>query len=256
MIHSITAFIFGLFFGSFANVCIWRIPRKVSVVRPPSHCPYCLENIPWYYNIPLLGYVFLRGRCHKCQSGISLRYPAVELITAVITASWFFRFDMSFTPFIFVFFGIVLVIISGIDTDYKIISPGLSYTLMITGIAVSPLNGFISSRYFYGIAHSVLALAAGGLVIILIRLLGNMIFRKESMGLGDAKLMMGIGAFTGLKGVFLTLFIASFAAAVSGVIEIVIRRKKPGYIPFGPYLSLGAVLYVLFSGYINKLLLF
>ncbi len=244
------AFLFGLIFGSFANVCIVRIPENMSIINPGSFCPLCRKKIPWYLNIPLLSYILLKGKCRECGAKINIRYPLVEFITAVITASWFLRFDHIYTSLIFTVFGVFLVIISGIDIDHQIIAPELSYPLMILGVVFSPFNRFFSGGVFY----SFLSMVVAGLVIFIIRALGNKAFGRESMGLGDLKLMMGIGAFTGMWGIFWTLFIASILGSLAGLfMKIAGRMDKFQYIPFGPYLAAAAVIYVNFSQFLLEL---
>jgi leader peptidase (prepilin peptidase)/N-methyltransferase len=198
--------------GSFANVCIWRIPQDMSVVKPRSFCPNCKKAIPWYYNLPVLSYVYLRGKCAYCKTRISIRYPIIELMTGVLTASWFIKFGYSPAMYIFAVFGFILIVLSGIDAEHFI-----------------------------------------GLVILIIRLLGTLAFKKEAMGIGDIKLMMGIGAFTGFFSLFWIIFIASIFGSIVGITAIVMHKKdKLEYLPFGPYLALGSIFYVHLSELIDK----
>ncbi|MFW6134303.1 MAG: prepilin peptidase [Elusimicrobiota bacterium] len=255
MIYPLIAFIFGLFFGSFANVCIWRLPRDKSIVKPRSFCPNCGKKIPWYYNIPVLSYIYLKGRCAYCREKISIRYPVVELAAGIITASWFIRFDLSITPFIFAVFGIILIIISGIDFEHQYIPPYFSYPLIILGIAAAYYNNFLGNQNYNKFILSLAGAGGGFLIIILIRFMGNIVFKKESMGMGDAKLMAGIGAFVGLGGVFWTIFIGSFLGAIVGLyMRYIGKLEKYEYIPFGPYLSLGSIIFIIFSEFFNSFL--
>lgn len=250
MIYLILVFILGLLFGSFANVCIWRIPRGISIVQPRSFCTGCMKTISFVYNIPLISYVFLKGRCAYCGTKISIRYPIVELLTATIITLLFFKFGLSPASFIFSVFAVFLIIIAAIDIEHQIIAPELNYPLMAFGLATSFFNVFTN-----GIFHSLLGLTVGGGVVMLIRIGGKFLFKKEAMGLGDVKLMMAIGAFTGVGGIFWVLFTASISGSMVGITMRVLKKKdKFEYIPFGPYLAIGAVIYINFSGYLNNLL--
>ncbi len=250
--YVLTAFVFGLIIGSFANVCIWRIPEGISIVKPRSFCPECKRKIPWYYNIPVLSYIFLKGKCAFCKNPIHIRYPVVELLTGIVTASWFIKFELP-QAFVFVVFGLILIIISGIDFKHFIIPQPLAYFLMAAGVLSSSINPYMENIYANRILYSIFCLIAGGSIILLIRILGNAAFKKEAMGLGDVKLMMGIGAFTGFSGIFWTLFIASIFGSIVGVTMILRGAKgRLEYIPFGPYLATGAILYIHFSELINK----
>ena len=201
-----------------------------------------MKKIPFLYNIPLVSYVFLKGRCADCGAKISIRYPIVELLTAAIITLLFFKFGLSPTSFIFSVFAVFLIIIAAIDIEHQIIAPELNYPLMAFGLAVSFFNIFTN-----GIFYSLLGLAVGGGVVFLIRIAGNFLFKKESMGLGDVKLMMAIGAFTGAGGIFWVLFIASISGSMVGITMMALKKKdKFGYIPFGPYLAIGALVYISF----------
>ena len=251
-------FVFGLIFGSFANVCIWRLPQELSIISPGSYCPKCENSIPWYYNVPVLSYIYLKGRCAYCSSPISWRYPMAEFFTGLITLSWFIRFGFTPAAYLFSIFGIILIILSFIDAEHFYLPPELTYPLMAAGIFSSWSNPFMQNPYTGRFVYALISLAAGGLVIIIIRLLGSLVFRKEAMGLGDVKLMMGIAAFTGLPGIFWTIFAASLFGSVIGI-SMRIFSKDPTaseYIPFGPFLAAGAVIYILFTDIIYALLSF
>ncbi|MFH1415836.1 MAG: prepilin peptidase [Elusimicrobiota bacterium] len=242
-------FVLGLILGSFANVCILRIPKEASIITPGSHCPLCMKSLRWYHNIPLLSYIFLGGKCAYCRSPISIRYPLVELVTGLLTLSWFISFGFTSLSFILVPFGLLIIIMSGIDFEHYILPQELTYTLMAAGLLSSFFNPYMENlfsdkligRFFY----SSVCLASGGGIIFIIRLLGTLAFKKEAMGIGDIKLMMGIGAYAGLKGIFWTIFIGSLLGSIAGLFMIIKGRKeKLGYIPFGPFLSGGAVIYM------------
>ena len=241
-------FVFGLVIGSFLNVCIYRIPIGKSIVYPPSSCPSCNARIKWYDNIPVLSYIALSGKCRNCGSKISPIYPAVELLTGILTLLIFLKYGFSLRTCAFLIFSYALVAGSFIDIKHYIIPDSISLGLIAVGIAFS---------YFLpiGIKNSFIGAAGGFLLLYLVALLGQIIFKKEAMGGGDIKLLGGIGAFIGIKGVLFTLFFASFLGSIVGILLILIGKKDlTSRLPFGPYLSLSAVCYIFFGEYLIKIL--
>lgn len=241
-------FIFGLVAGSFANVCIYRLPREKSIVFPGSHCTVCEHKIPAYLNIPLVSYIILKGRCKYCKEKINSRYPAVEIITAFLTLLWWVKFSFTITAFFFSVLGVLLIIVSFVDVDFKIIPPQCSYGMMVAGLIFAPYNSFLGDVFITGILKSFVGILAAGILLGITRFAGSYIFKKEALGLGDVKLLMGIGAFTGFSGVLGALFLGSFMGTVVGLgLRFTGKLNKMEYIPFGPYLALGSILYILFS---------
>lgn len=256
----------GLGFGSFANVCIYRIPRGESIIRPGSHCPRCGKQIKWYDNIPLISYVVLKGRCRYCGEKISLQYPLIELITGflLLLTYWKFR-DAPVTIVIFLLLVLSLIIISAIDFRTHTIPDRLTYSLIILGLLSSPFNSFLKQ---YGrimitsperlslVVSSLLGLLAGGGLLYLIALLGRGMFKREAMGGGDIKLISGIGAFLGVVNLLWVIFLASLLGAITGGALIIAGKyKKFQEIAFGTYISLAAVLVFLFQPGFNRLYL-
>jgi leader peptidase (prepilin peptidase)/N-methyltransferase len=231
-------FLFGLLFGSFFNVCIYRIPRQESIVFPPSHCPACGAHIKPWDNIPVLSFMLLRGKCRTCQAHISWRYPLVELLTAALFVACLYLYGFEPLTVVYLVFGSALIVISFIDLDHQIIPDLIS----LPGLAVG-----VASSYFLPIAwyESLIGALVGGGVILIIGYAGSIIFKKEAMGGGDVKLMAMIGAFLGWKLALLTIFFASLVGAVVGLIAKIFTKKE--YIPFGPFLSLGALLSLVFG---------
>ncbi len=240
------SFFSGLCFGSFANVCIYRLQRDESIVFPGSHCPKCNAPIFWYHNIPILSFLFLRGACSSCKMPISWRYPSVELLTGftfAITVRQFWPSPFTYFVLAFVF---ILIVISGIDFDTQLIPDILSYGLAVIGLAAAPSNYLLGT----GIGHRMIFASIGALsgagLLIAVAFIGEKIFKKEAMGGGDIKLMLGIGAFVGPGGLLQTIFLASLAGSVAGIWLIISGRMKRGqYLPFGPCLALGAFLTLL-----------
>ena len=243
-IYSIVVFIFGAAIGSFLNVCIYRIPRKKSLIRPPSSCPACGRPIRFYDNIPLVSYLLLRGKCRDCGAGFSFRYFLVELITAVIFMMIYRRWGFSYEFFIQTFFVAVLIVISFIDYDFQIIPDILSIGGMVAGILIAFVRpGFRVMDAVYGVL-------IGGGVLFVIAWGYQLITKREGMGGGDIKLLAMIGSFSGLKGVIFSLIGGSIIGTLVGIPLMLLKGKDKGTqyaIPFGPFLSLAAVVY-LFMG--------
>ncbi len=235
--------IFGACIGSFLNVCIFRIPQKLSIVFPGSFCPGCKKNIPVYCNIPILSYIFLQGRCRYCKTHISLRYPFIELLTAVFTVFLFLNFGITPSMFFWLGFICVLIVVSFIDLDHQIIPDIIS----IPGIFI-----FASSAFFIpgmSVATVLSGIFAGGGILYAVAFIYFKLKKKQGMGGGDIKLLAMIGAATGIKGVLFTLFAGSLFGTIAGVFTIVLTKAGNRHfkIPFGPYLSAGAVLYIFFG---------
>ena len=239
LLISILVFAFALCVGSFLNVCIYRIPMRESIVSPRSHCPACGHSIPWYHNLPVVSYVLLKGRCRFCGVKISPVYPLVEFGTGLVAVLLFLVFGLSILfPVYFVFVS-ALIVISFIDLEHRIIPDVISIPGILVGLGVAffrpdltPLNALIGS------------LLGGGLLLAVV--IGYyLLTKREGMGLGDVKLLAMIGAFLGWKGMLFTLFSSSVLGALSGMVVMIVKKGDMKLaIPFGPFLSLGAVLYV------------
>jgi len=235
-------FFFGASVGSFLNVCIHRIPAGRSVVSPPSSCPACGHRIRWHDNLPLLGWLFLRGRCRDCGAPIPVRYPLVEGICGILTVALFHRFGISFTFLSFWLLTMALVAVTFIDLDHQIIPDSIT----LPGIVV----GFFSSFFLPWLSwkSSLLGILFGGGVLLAIAYGYELVTRKEGMGGGDVKLLAMMGAFLGWKAIPFILFASSLVGSVIGLILMKLTKSDGKLaIPFGPFLSLGAVIY-LFCG--------
>lgn len=234
---------FGACIGSFLNVCIYRIPRKKSIVFPGSSCPLCKQSIPFYLNIPIVSYMILKGKCRYCNSPISFRYPLVEALTGFIAAALVLKFDLSAPALFYSVFISVLIVISFIDMDSQIIPDIIS----LPGIII-----FASSPFFLpemSFKETITGIIAGGGSLYLIGLFYYLIRKQEGMGGGDIKLLAMIGAATGWKGVLFTAFTGSLLGTIAGIITMVVTRVADIKlkIPFGPYLSAGAIIYIFFG---------
>ncbi|NLI83092.1 MAG: prepilin peptidase [Deltaproteobacteria bacterium] len=235
-------FALGSCLGSFFNVVIHRLPAKLSIVHPASRCPRCGNPIAFYDNIPILSYVVLMGRCRHCKTPISPRYPLVEAITGG-AALYLFR-EYGFSPQFFgeFLFVSLLTLIAFIDLDTFTIPNVLSLPGIAAGLAFS----FFTPRLSW--QDSLVGVLLGGGFLYAIAVAYHFLRRQEGMGGGDIKLLAMIGAFLGAAGVLFTVMVASVAGALAGI--AVMKRRRTGLtamVPFGPFLSLGAVCYLLWG---------
>ncbi|MBU4344737.1 MAG: prepilin peptidase [Desulfobacteraceae bacterium] len=236
-------FIFGMCIGSFLNVCIYRLPISKSIIDPlRSICPNCGSIIRFYDNIPVLSYLRLKGRCRHCNKPISFRYPLVEIISGAFALCTFIKFGPTLEAFVYFAFITALIVITFTDIDHQII-PDL---ITIPGIPVCFLASFAIPSITY--KESLLGLLAGGGSLLLVGWIYYLIKKAEGMGGGDIKLVAMIGAITGWKGVIFTIFVSSLVGTLVGI-TIILRTKKGMKIavPFGPFLSTGAVTYIFFG---------
>ena len=242
-VGTVFAFVFGLALGSFLNVCIYRIPLKKSIVHPPSSCPNCGAAIRFYDNIPVISYMVLLGRCRHCRAPISFRYPLVELITGLLSVALFVHFGLS-PKYIFLFlFTVALIAIAFIDLEHKIIPDAISLPGILVGLAfsffpsagVSPLDALIGA-------------AGGAAFLLLVGVAFEKVTGREGMGGGDVKLLAMIGAWMGWKALPYIILISSLSGAVIGGVSLAVSRQGVrSRIPFGPFLALGALVFLFFG---------
>ncbi|OGD19932.1 MAG: hypothetical protein A2Y69_09350 [Candidatus Aminicenantes bacterium RBG_13_59_9] len=224
--------VFGLIWGSFLNVVIHRLPSGQSLFRPRSHCPQCLKPIRPYDNVPLLSFLILGGRCRYCRKRISLTYPLVELLTGACFLTLYRAFGLSHFFFAACLFTCALIVLGFIDFRHQILPDAV--TLPGFGLAVA--YAFLREDMTW--AQAMLGAAAGGGTILLIYGLYYLIRKKEGMGMGDATLMLMVGAFLGWKLAVLTLILGTFAGAVAGVLLLSFRKKGWQHaVPFGSFLA-------------------
>ncbi len=256
LLLEILSFILGAIVGSFLNVCIFRMPREKSIVRPGSSCPGCGAPIRFYDNIPLLSYLILRGKCRKCGEPISIRYPAVELLTALLFAALVGIFGLSVDAAAALILACLLIVISFIDLEFQIIPDILSLGGLLLGVLLSLVRTppffdqeiLVSFRSLPAILQSLLGVLLGGGILYAIARLYELVRKTQGMGGGDIKLLAMIGAFCGITGVVFSLVAGSIVGALVGLPLMLIKGQGTKYaVPFGPFLSLGALLYV-FAG--------
>ena len=248
----ISVFMFGSLIGSFLNVCIYRIPRGESIVSPGSRCTSCGKPVRFYDNIPILSYIVLMGKCRQCKAGVSMRYPSIELLNALLYLLVLHRFGIASPWVLLTYFVFVssLVVIVFIDFDHQIIPDSIT----LPGIPIAVVLGsFILPDPFLrheemGYVNSIIGFLAGGGFFYIIAIAGRAILKKDAMGGGDIKMMAMVGGLLGWKGVILTTFLGSLFGSLIGVSLIMLKGREWGSkIPFGPYLALGALVSLLWG---------
>lgn len=247
-------FIFGACIGSFLNVVIYRIPAGVSLVHPPSRCPKCSHRLGKTENVPILGWLWLKGRCRWCTTPISPRYPAVEAITGIIFLVVFWQFGYTLETIGYCAFLSWLLSLSMIDFDTMTLPGSLTKSGLVLGLIFQIIIGWQKAtvsgavnQLMFGIGGAVL----GIWLLEIIAFIGSLILGQQAMGDGDGKLMATIGAWLGWKSVLVGGFLAcSVGAAIGGgaILLGILSRKQP--MPFGPFLALGGALALFFGNQI------
>jgi len=234
---------------------------RLSIIRPGSHCPHCKTPIHWSDNIPLVSYLVLGAKCRNCKAPISFRYPLVEFLTGILFAGAYYTAfsgvgsrTMQTVNFVIMLYLVAsLIIITFIDFDFRIIPDEITISGILLAILISTLFPSIQKavlfvslpRPFNGLVGSLAGIIAGGGVVYLVGVLGKLVFRKEAMGFGDVKLMAFLGGFLGWDVVLYIFFLGCFFGSIAGIISWAITKDR--YIPFGPYLALGALVMLFFQ---------
>jgi leader peptidase (prepilin peptidase)/N-methyltransferase len=221
----------GSVVGSFLNVCIYRLPRNQSLIRPPSSCPSCGRRIPWYDNVPVVGWLMLAGRCRRCRAPISPQYPIVEAAVAGLWALAFWRYGVTWHALSGAVFGTILLGIGVTDSRHYLIPDEFTWGGLAIGLGLSLVAGWP------GLARALLGAAVGFVLLYAVAWGGEKAFGKEAMGGGDIKMMAMVGSFVGWKGVLLTVFGGALLGTLVFV-PISMRTKK--LVPFGVFLAAGA----------------
>ena len=242
-------FILGSVIGSFLNVCIYRIPEGLSVVKPRSRCPLCKTPIAWYHNIPIISWLMLGGKCASCKAHVSVRYPLVEGLTGVLFVLFFHRFAFHPLTLVALLLAATLITITFIDLDHQIIPDVISLPGIPVGFFCAFLIPWVSWK------ESLVGIVLGGGTLLLIALGYELLTKKEGMGLGDVKLLAMLGAFLGWTSVFPIIFIGSLLGTLVGV-PLMIFHKADGKLalPFGPFLSAAALLHLYFVQYLDPMM--
>lgn len=231
----------GLAVGSFLNVCIHRLPLRQSLVNPPSRCPRCGYELRWFDNIPVVSYVMLGGRCRKCRTRISVRYPIVELLTMGLFVIHGFVFGWTLLLAVRLLFACALVVLFAIDLEHQILPDRIT----LPGIVL----GLICSLFLPpGIVAAAIGTLAGGGVLFLIAEGWSRLRNVEAMGFGDVKMLAMVGAFLGWKLVLLTFVLSSFIGGIAGAALILSRRGGlASKVPFGTFLAAAALIASLYG---------
>ena len=254
------AFLAGLLIGSFLNVCVFRLPRDLSVVRPRSYCPQCEKPIAWYHNIPVASYMMLGGRCRHCQAKIPLRYPLVELGTAAAFALCVVALGPTLAALKYSVFSAILITLLATDFEERILPDEFTVGGAVVGIvfaAVVPIEAGIVTFFLSGafglrmasVAEALVSSWVAGGAIWLVGWLYEKFRHREGMGFGDVKMIAMIGAFLGFQETLLTLILASLLGSVTGVAYVLITKKDMSTyeLPFGSFIGLAGLVVALWG---------
>ena len=249
------AFVLGCIWGSFSNVCIYRLPNDQSVVKGRSFCTSCKEQIKWYDNIPFLSFIFLKGKCRRCGNKISSQYFLVEFVSAISFVIVYHLYGITITTLLLIILSVFFIIIFFIDLKHFIIPNELTFPLMLIGF-VKSFEPNLNQTIFPNYINSLIGGVFGYLIIWLIILFYRKVRNKEGMGLGDAKLMAVVGFWFGWASIPFTIFISSFVALIFSIPSLIKKNKNMAtQIPFGPYIIIGCIIYVSFANQIKQMFL-
>ena len=253
--YSFIIFSLGACLGSFANVCIYRLPKNKQIISGRSFCPKCKKKINWYDNLPLISFIILKRKCRKCKKTISARYFTVELITAIVFLLIFLNFKDIFTITFLSILALILIMIFFIDLENFIIPDSLNFSIMGLALLKNFLPNFGTSL-IHQISQSIIGGIIGYLSIWLI-IFSYKAFKKiDGMGLGDAKLMAGIGLLFGWYSIPFILFVSSILGLIFVVPSLLKKQKTMrSEIPFGPFIIIATLIYFVFGDYLYMLIL-
>lgn len=266
----ITVFIFASVIGSFLNVCIYRLPRGKSIVFPPSHCTNCESKIKPYHNIPIFGYLYLKGKCFNCKEKISLQYPFVEIISGVLAVFLYGKYGLGLEFASYLVLCLSLIVITFIDLEFMIIPNVITFPGILIGFLFAALqtdwniffevipaisgNNFGQIISATPILNSLFGIILGGGILFCIAYVYKLIRKIDGMGMGDVKLLAMLGAFLGPGGVVFIIFVSSLIGTVVGVSLMIYYKGTMKYaIPYGPFLSLAAIAFI-FTGGLSPIL--
>lgn len=231
-------FTLGLLIGSFLNVCIYRIPRDESISYPPSHCTNCTNRIKSYDLIPVISYIFLRGKCRYCGEKISIKYPLIEFFTGLIFVGLYYKYDISLDLVKYLILASYLIVIGLIDlntTDVYLKTTLSGFIIGVLFLILNLYNGEPIGTYI------IAAIIGGGFITTIIILTGG-------MGWGDAEICALCGIYLGIRLTILTLFLSVILGGIIGVTLILTKKKtRKDYIPFGPYITIAALISILWG---------
>lgn len=258
LLPEFVAFLFGLLIGSFLNVCVFRLPRDLSVLNPArSFCPGCERTIAWFDNIPLVSYVVLRGRCRYCKEWIPVRYPLVELATGAMFALCVALFGLTPLALKFAIYSAIMIDLIATDMEERILPDEFTLGGTILGIVLAvfvpmpvefvhlllPLAGIHLGPRWISVAESVVAAGIATGTLWFVRWIYEKIRHREGLGLGDVKMIAMIGSFLGFEAALVSLMLASILGAVLGLAYILIRKESASTyeLPFGSFLGVSGL---------------
>lgn len=234
--------VFGLVWGSFLNVVIYRLPRGLSLIRPPSSCPHCGKQIKFYENIPILSYLALRGKCGNCKANISPAYPLVEALTPFCFLLVYIQYSLSPHFFVSCLFASALIVLGFIDYHHQILPDEIT----LSGLVLALLYTFF--RDDLSLTQALLGAGVGAGFLLLVYGVYYLLRKKEGLGLGDVTMMLMVGAFLGWKQTLLTLILASIGGAIVGIFFIIFKKKDLQHaLPFGTFLAPAAFVALLYG---------
>jgi leader peptidase (prepilin peptidase) / N-methyltransferase len=237
------AVILGLCLGSFYNVCVHRYLTGQSIVWPGSHCPGCGHTLSWWENIPLLSYVLLRGRCGSCSGKINLRYPVIETLSGILSLFLAMKFGFGMVYFVYLFFSGLLIVASFIDFEIYI----LPDIITLPGAILAFMSSFILPISWQ---DSLSGALLGSGIFLLLQKTYKLIKKIDGLGTGDIKIMLMLGALTGWQGLPILIFssaVLGLAAALFYMKKSKVSKTMQTPVPFGPFLALGAIIYILWG---------
>ncbi len=234
---------FGIAIGSFLNVVIYRLPRDIKIRTGRSACPHCKQQLKWFHNVPLVSYLMLGRKCSFCKETISIRYPLVELINGLLFVYlyWQFGFTPAFPTYAFICSSLVVIFL--IDLDFQIIPDSLTLPGLGLGLIVSMLPGGI------GISASGIGLLVGGGSLYAVAMLGDFLFKKDSMGGGDIKMAAMLGAFLGWQKVLFIFISSAFIGLIVSIVLMMVSAKirSERVVPFGPFLAVAGLIAIVYG---------
>lgn len=249
----LSVFILGLSIGSFLNVVIYRMPRDMSIIYPPSTCPVCKKRIRWYDNIPIISYILLGGKCRFCKSKIGVKYPIVEFITGLSAVFTYLKFGFNIDFLFYFYFVASMIALSVIDLEFKIIPDQINFSGVFMGLLFAIVNS-IKFQTFEPIFSALTGGIVGAGFLFLVAYLYLKYRGIEGLGMGDIKLLAFMGTYTGWFGALFTIFFGSFVGALVGIVVIKLLKKDIYFeIPFGPFLATGGLIYIFFGEYIKQI---
>ena len=247
------AFILGGIWGSFCNVCIYRLPLEKNIIKGRSFCTSCEKQINWYDNIPILSFIFLKGKCRCGKSKINLQYFLVELVSATSFLLIYYLYGISITTLLLIILIIFFIIIFFIDLKHYIIPNELTFPLMLIGF-IKSFDPNLNQSLFPNYINSLIGGFFGYSIIWLIIFFYKTLRKKEGMGLGDAKLIAVVGFWFGWFSIPFVIFISSMVALIFSIPSLIKKtRDMSTQIPFGPFIIIGCLIYVTFANQIKNL---